>query len=239
MKTLPVKAKAFIAVVAVSSLAIMVRALLQWGQGHDYPRFLAYLVVASVAARLSVSLPKMKGTMSVNMPFILVALIELSLPEALLVAAVSTFVQSFWPESKQRSMVRTMFNVSVLVIAAQLTWQAMQAGSQNAALAIVLGTVTMLLANTMPVAGIIAITEATGVMQTWTQILRLTFPYYLLAGGIAGMVRLADHAMGWQMPLFILPAMFLVYRSYTMYFHQLSEFAQLQRPAAVAAKAGS
>lgn len=239
MSTLPAKAKGFILAVSVSSLAIFVAAMLKWNNTHDFPRFMAYLVVASIAARFTVSLPKMKGTMSVNMPFILVALMELSLPEALLVAGVSTFVQCFWPESKNRSAVKMVFNVSVLVIAARLTWEAMHAASYHAALAIVLGTCSVLIANTLPVAAIIGMTENKSVMKTWTQILQLTFPYYLLAGGIASIVKLAGYAVGWQVPLFILPAMFLVYRSYSAYFRQLGEVAVLPTPAAMGTSAGS
>ena len=239
MTTLSVKAKLLVAVVVVSSLAILGKALADWGQVHDYTRFLAYLLVAMIAARFRVSLPKMTGSMSVNLPFILVALVELSLVEALMIAAASTFVQSFWPESKKRNTVHVVFNVAVLVIAAHLTWLTMRTESQSAALAIVLGALTILIANTMPVAAIIAVTENGKLASIWMQILRLTFPYYLLAAGIAGLVKLANHAVGWQVPLFILPAMLLVYRSYTTYFHQLSDLATLRTSGAMAAKAGS
>ena len=239
MNTLSTKAKVLIAVVVVSSLAVLGKALLNWGQVQDYGRFAAYLLVAVVAARFKVSLPRMTGSMSVNLPFILLALIELNLTEALIIAAASTFVQCFWPESKKRNMVHVVFNVAVLVIAAQLTWLVMRTGTHNAALAIVLGAITVLIANTMPVAAIIAITESGQVGRIWTQILRLTFPYYLLAAGIAGLVKLANYAVGWQVPVMILPAMLLVYHSYTTYFHQLSDLAMVSGSAAMAARAGS
>ena len=239
MTTLSIKAKLLIAVVVVSSLAVLGKALSDWGQVHDYTRFAAYLLVAMIAARFRVSLPKMTGSMSVNLPFILLALIELSLVEALIIAAASTFVQCFWPESKKRNMVHVVFNVAVLAIAAQLTWLAMRAEAQNATLAIVVGALTVLIANTMPVAAIIAVTENGQAARIWMQIVRLTFPYYMLAAGIAGLVKLANYAVGWQVPLFILPAMLLVYRSYTTYFHQLSDFATMSGSGAMAAKAGS
>jgi hypothetical protein len=238
MTTLPSNAKVFIGAVVASGLVLFGKAMLSSNHVHDYPRFVVYLLVAMIAARCRVSLPKMTGSMAVNLPFILVALIELSLSDALIVAAASTFVQCFWPESKKRNMVQVVFNVAVLVISAQLTWWAMQAGGQqNAVLAIAAGAATILLANTMPVAAIIAFTEKAKITRTWSSILQLTFPYYLLAAGIAGLVRLANHSMGWQMPLCILPMMFLVYRSYTAYFHQMRESAEMQR--AMGARAGA
>jgi len=222
MKTLSSLAKAFVAVVAVAGFVLMGIAMFGWGAVQDYFRFASYLVVASFAARFRVSIPRITGSMAVNLPFIFVALMELSLPEALMVAAVSTFVQSFWPESKKRNLVQVVFNVGALVIASQATWLAMHRTSHSMVLAIVAGGMAILLSNTSLVAGVISLTEEAGFFRTWSNILQLTFPYYALAAGVAALVKLADHTVGWQVPLFILPAMFFVYRSYRMYFQHLS-----------------
>lgn len=238
MTTLPAKAKLFIGLVVASSAALFAGAMSHSSHLHDYPRFLTYLAVAIVAARFKVSLPRMTGSMAVNLPFILVALVELSLADAMVVAAASTFVQCYWPESKKRSMVQVTFNMAVLVISSQMAWWAMQAGHQSAVLAIAAGAAAILLANTVPVAAIIAMTENVNVGRTWANILQLTFPYYMLAAGIAALVRLANHTLGWQMPLFILPMMFLVYRSYTAYFQHMREFAGVPAGQTMAARAG-
>lgn len=222
MKSLPINAKAFVAFMALGSLAVFIKALLGWNGPHDLPKFLAYMVVAVAATRLKVSLPGMTSSMCVNLPFIMVALIELSLPEGLIIAGASTFVQSFWPESKKRSLVQVAFNVSVLVLAAQAGWLVMGHGLHNPALVIVAGSLAILVANTMPVAMIIAMTEAGKTLRTWFHIVQLTFPYYSLVAGIPALVKLANYAVGWQVPLFIQPAMFLVYRSYVAYFRQMS-----------------
>ena len=221
MKTLPSNAKALVIVAVVAGLAVLSKAMLSWGHPHDYPKFFAYLLVSVAATRFTVSLPRMSTSMSVNLPFILVALIELSLPEALVIAAVSTFVQCFWPQSKRRNLVQVAFNVSVLVLAAQSTWLILHHGFHNVALVIVSGTLTILVANTMPVAAIVAMTETGTAVRIWTNIVQLTFPYYSLTAGVAGLVKLAAYAVGWQVPLFILPAMLLVYHSYVFYFQQI------------------
>jgi len=235
MKNLPIKAWILIVAVAAAGVAVFGKAMLQWGQGHDYTRFAAYLAVAVVTARCRVTLPRMTSSMAVNLPFILVAVLTLSLPEALTIAAVSTFVQSFWPDGRKPDPVQVLFNVSVLVMAAQLTWWTLRFNFHNAALAVAACGVTILLANTVPVAAIIGVTENKKFGQTWLNIVQLTFPYYLAAVGLAGLVELANHAVGWQMPLFILPATFLMYRSFRTYFGQMSEAAP--GPRAVAARA--
>jgi len=239
MTTLPIKAKVLIGMVVLSGFAILGKAVLNGNQLHDYTRFASYLAVAVIAARFKISLPRMTSSMSVNLPFILVALLELSLGQALIVTAASAFAQSFWPEGKKRNLLQVAFNVSVLVIAAQLTWMMLQLDLHNTALVVATGACTIFLANTVPVAAIISFTEEAQISRTWTQILRLTFPYYLLAAGIAGLVKLANPVVGWQAPLFILPAMLLVYQSYAFCFRQMNESSALPRAAVMAAKAGS
>jgi hypothetical protein len=231
------KAKVLIGLAMLGCVIVLAKALVGWEPIHDYPKFLAYLAVAAAAARFRVSLPRMTSSMAVNLPFILIAVIELSLPEALLVAGVSTFVQCFWTKSEKRNLVQVAYNVSVVVLAAQSMWSTLRIGIHNAALAITAGACAVLLANTLPVAAIIAITEAGRMTRIWAHIVQLTFPYYGLAAGVAGLVKLADYAVGWKMPLFILPAMFLVHQSFRFYFRQMSEPAM--QPQAMSAKAGA
>jgi hypothetical protein len=163
--------------------------------------------------------------MAVNLPFILIAVLELNLVEALTIAAFSTFVQCFWPEGKKRNPIQIVFNVAVLVVSAHLTWMASRFGYRSIALQIIACTATILLANTLPVAAIIALSESKRVWATWMQIVQLTFPYYLVAAGLAALVKLAEHVVGWQIPLFVLPATLLMYRSFSTYFRQMSQAA--------------
>ena len=235
MKNLPIKAWILIVAVAAAGVAVFGKAMLQWGEVHEYLRFAAYLIVAVITARCRVTLPRMTSSMAVNLPFILIAVLTLSLPEALTIAAVSTFVQSFWPEGRKPNPVQVLFNVCVLVLAAQLTWLTLRLNFHNAALAVCACGLTILLANTLPVAGIIAATEDKNVAHTWLSLMQLTFPYYLVAAGLAGLVELANHAVGWQMPLFIFPATILMYRSFRTYFHHVSEATP--PPRAIAARA--
>jgi hypothetical protein len=235
VNALPTKAWILVAVVAAASVAMFGKAMLHWGEVHDYIRFGAYLAMAALTARCRVTLPRMTSSMAVNLPFILITVLTLSLPEALTIAAVSTFVQSFWPESRKPNGVQVLFNVCVLVMAAQLTWWTLRLNFHNVALAVSACGLTILLANTLPVAAIIAATERKKLSQTWLSIVQLTFPYYMVAAGLAGLVQLANNAVGWQMPLCILPATFLMYRSFRTYFRQMSEAAPA--PRALAARA--
>jgi hypothetical protein len=237
MTNLSTKTKILVGLVVFFGVGILVHVPLTWGR-PAYGRFLGTFLVALFAARLKVSLPRLTGSMSVNLPFILLALSELSLAEALLITGASTLVQCLWSENGQQKPIKTVFNVGVTLMAAQAAWLTMQATAPNSGLGLSLGALAYLLVNTIPVAAIIALTESGRLFGTWRQILQLTFPYFVLAAGVAGLAKLATHAFAWYIPLLILPLMFLVQRSYTLYFQTLRNNTGQQSAYAMAAGAG-
>ena len=62
---------------------------------------LAVLALAAVTSRMKVKLPGINGNMSVNLPFLLTAVVNLSAIEAVVVTCVSTVVQC-WPRKNAR-----------------------------------------------------------------------------------------------------------------------------------------
>jgi hypothetical protein len=222
MTILSAKTKILVGLVVLFGIGILLQVPLTWGH-PAYGRFLGTFLVALFAARLKVSLPRLTGSMSVNLPFILLALSELSLAEALVITGASTLVQCLWSENGQQKPIKLMFNVGVTLMAAQAAWFTMQATAPNSGLGFALGALAYLLVNTIPVATIIALTESGRLFGIWKQILQLTFPYFVLAAGVAGLAKLATHAFAWYIPLVILPLMFLVQRSFTLYFQVLRE----------------
>jgi hypothetical protein len=237
MTSLSTSAKILLGLVVLVAVGILAQIPLQWGH-PAYGRFTGTFIVALLAARLRVSLPRITGSMAVNLPFILLALSELSPSEALLITGTSTLVQCLWSESSQQKPVKIMFNVAVTLMAAQAAWLTMQATTPNSGLGLSLGALAYLLVNTIPVAAIISLTEGGHLIGIWKQILRLTFPYFLLAAGTAGLAKLATHAFAWYIPLMILPLMFLVQRSFALYFQTLRDSTQQKGIYAMAA-AGS
>src|SRR5213080_2155597 len=89
------RAKAFIGMVVLAGTAILAVGSLGF-HSADPARFLGYLAVALFASILKVSLPGITGTMSVNFLFILIGIVELTLPETMLIAWTATVFQCFW-----------------------------------------------------------------------------------------------------------------------------------------------
>jgi hypothetical protein len=237
MTQLSTNTKILVGFVVLCGLGILFQIPLTWGH-PAYGRFTATFLIAVLAARLKVSLPRITGSMSVNLPFILLALSELSLAEALLITGVSTLVQCLWSENSQAKPLKTMFNVSITLMAAQAAWFTLQATAPNSGLGLALGALAYLMVNTIPVAAVIALTESGHLFRIWKQILQLTFPYFVLAAGVAGLAKLASHAFSWYVPLLILPLMFLVQRSFMLYFQTLRD-TMTQKGAYATAAAGS
>src|SRR5690242_6655406 len=88
-------ARAFIAGLGLVCLAVFAFAFAHW-QVADPVKFVSYLVAALLASALKVGLPGIEGTLSVNFIFTQLGVLELSLPETLLIGLAGTVGQFYW-----------------------------------------------------------------------------------------------------------------------------------------------
>jgi hypothetical protein len=213
----------FIGAVATAS-CLTVASAIRLRQPMHYLQFFVIFALSVIASRLKLKLPGLTGNMSVNLPFILIAVVELSLLEALLIALASTVAQCFpkdggWPKASQ-----TLFNVSTMAGAVGMAGLIFQGRMPlptawvSGSLLLALAGATFFMAQTLPVAAIIALTEGGMMVRIWSSIVQLSFPYYVLSAGVASIVTTASQHWGWQVPLCVLPVMYGVYRSYQVYF---------------------
>lgn len=208
-------------------------------------RFVAFLVAACLAARLKIKLPGLTGTMSVNLPFILVAAAEMNSAEALAVGFISTFVQCL-PKGRKLNLVQAAFNCSTMVLAVTATRYIFASSSMafaisSPSLRLGVAAAGYVLANTVPVAIVIGLTEGAGIVRTWWEMLQLSFPYLVASAGIAGVTLTLAHEIGWQVPLAVLPIMAVIFLSYRRYFAATaaSEVANLRVESSGHAAAGA
>lgn len=181
---------------------------------------LALLVVTIIASRLSVKLPGVTGLMSVNLPFILLAVARLSTIEAVAIGAIAGLVQSY-PSKSGFQISKILFNTSNLAVTLVVTAFAFGKALNNPALAglalMVAGAVYMI-CNTLPVAGVINLTEGASFFAVWGSILQMTFPYFALSSALAAVAFGMSGRLAWQLAVAMLPIMFLVWNSYRGYF---------------------
>lgn len=190
---------------------------------------LAVLALAAATSRMKVKLPGINGNMSMNMPFLLTAIVNLSAVEAVIITCVSTAVQC-WPRQNAKLNPQQMaFNLSMMSFASATAsavfhsaWM-QQMHWSSFTLALVLATTTLFLGQTFPVAGIVAVAEGKSAGRTWRSVALLSFPYYVVSAGITSMVQAVSLHLGWELALAVFPVMYVIHRSYQLYFDGMAE----------------
>jgi len=233
----------FIGVMVLAAIASTAYASLASHTLHT-PYALAVLALAAATSRMKIKLPGIDGNMSVNLPFLLMAVVNLSALEAVMIASLSTMVQC-WPKLDAKfKPAQMLFNVSMMAFAtsvANLIWNAGWFGKgvwASEPLMLASATAAFFLGQTAPVAGIIKLAEGAAMRRIWLGIVQLSFPYYVLSAGMTSMVNLVSHHFGWQAALVVFPVMYGVHRSYRLYFGRAAEVlrtAPLARTASVGA----
>src|ERR1041385_2440294 len=89
--------------------------VLLWGflnfQHHDQLRFLSFALTAVLASVLKVRLPGVVGNVSLSALFVLIGIVNLSLPETLLIGTISMLVQCYWRTTGRPRAIQVLFNV--------------------------------------------------------------------------------------------------------------------------------
>ena len=214
------------AIVAIGAAATIVE-LTRW-QSQDLFRFLCYLALALFASRLKVSLPGISGALSVLFIFILFAIIELSLPEALFIGCSAILLQCLWNYRQRPKWHQVLFNVgsmAITVLAAGAVYHSdlLIRGHLEPALRLVVTATVFFIMNTFPVAGAIALTERRSLRRVWRECYTWSFPYYLLGALIAGAASAVNRHFGWQTALLGIPVVYLIYRSYYLYLGRMED----------------
>ena len=222
-------ARIYIAGMAVAALACFALSFFYW-HSSDPVKFVCYLIAALLASCFKVSLPGIEGTLSMNFLFTLVGVLEMSLPETLLIGLVSTLAQFYWRPARQLKPVQLVFNLSQVTLCGAAAYGAYQLVSHYvlrghwqglSPLALVAAAITHFLFGTAAMSAIIGLTEDKPVAGVWSESFLWLFPYYMVGAAIAGFVSFLNRHIGWQASLLVLPPIYLLYRSYRLYLGKL------------------
>ena len=234
--------KVFIGLMVFAAAALIGDAILQ-GQGWHPWLATALLLAAVGTSRLKVTIPGVKGNMSVNLPFLLMSVIALSATESILIACACAIMQTLPKDGGKLVPVRVLFNVSMMTFASGVSGLLFhqqvlnRLGWISAPLLMAVTTATFFLGQTLPVSVIVALTDGGAVRRIWANIAQMSFPYYVVSAGLTSMIQSVGQNIGWIAALLVLPVMYGIYRSYRLYFADTVEATS--RPMAVAATAGA
>src|SRR5262249_6758052 len=147
------------------------------------------LSLALLTSGWKVSLPSFRGTMSANFLYVLIGIVELSLAETLVIGCASVLLQYIWKARSRVRLVNSVFNVTSIAIAIQLTHLVFYSSFLKDAyfqfpFRLTLASTVYFVANTAPISFVIAATEHKKVIANWRECFFWSFPYYLVGAAI-------------------------------------------------------
>ncbi len=220
-------AKAYIGATILVGSAALAAALMTW-RSEQLLRFVFYLGCALLCSPLKVRLPGIGSTLSVNYLFILIGVTSLSLAQTAVIACGCTLAQCLWKPKRKPSIVQLLFNVASAGIASTCSYVVYHAAwvgvaGDNLPARLFLGSSVYFLVNTLSIAGVVALVERKRLWKIWHQNFFWTAPQYLVGAALAGAIRNCETYVSWQWSLLILPAVYLIFRSYRLYLSRLDE----------------
>jgi putative nucleotidyltransferase with HDIG domain len=212
---------AYLAVIIATGGTALLWCFANW-HTDDRPRFLSFLATALVASVLKIRLPGIDANISVSVLFILVSIVNLSLPEALLIAVSSALLQCLW--RGRPKLIHIGFSVCSMASAVFLSSWAYHYTAARIPELISLGvlTLTYFVANMFPIASIIALTGSKRLGEVWRGY-RFMPPYYFVGASLAWVIGTVPRAIQWELPFICLPLVYLVHRSNHTYVAQIEK----------------
>src|SRR5215831_2075962 len=218
-------ARVFIAGLSLAGSAFLVIGFTQW-QTRDPIKFACYLIAALLASAFKVTLPGVVGTLSANFLFTLLGILELSLPETLLIGLAGVLAQFYWKPVGRLKRVQLIFNLGQVTVSSAVAYGtyklvAVYILHAPGPLALLAAAIAHYACNTGATSTIIGLTEDKAPTKIWSELYLWSFPYYIVGAAVAGLVHFMNIRVGWQSSLLVLPPMYLMYRSYRLYLGKL------------------
>jgi putative nucleotidyltransferase with HDIG domain len=218
---------AYIGLVGALGAASLGYSLIHW-QTQDWARYAFYCAIALIASRMKVKLPGVTGTMSMNFLFVLVGVAELSLGETMVMGCLAMLVQCLLHTKLRPRPVQVVFSVASMacsIIAAYEAYhlQLARLHALEQPMMLLVAAAVFFFTNTFSIALVIALTEDKRVWTVWRDSYFWSFPNYLVGAAVALMISAASHVMGWQSSLLLLPILYVIYRSHSVYIRRLEE----------------
>ena len=225
-------AKLYVTALLVLGLCVLTMNFAHWHLA-DPVRFSAFFLFACAASIMKVAAPAMAGKMSFNFIFVLIALTDLTL-------AGNTVGRMRFRGYRMRLAVRMREQRCWRYSSASRIWQSRLpvrtphcitdfCSAAPIELRIVLATAAFYIANTFPMAGVIALSTQSAVLRVWKQNNLDSAPQYGLGAAMAcGFHEMTRHT-GWQIALLLLPVAFLLYRTYRLHLARAEDAASTRR----------
>jgi signal transduction histidine kinase/CheY-like chemotaxis protein len=185
-----------------------------------------YLFPGWLTSSMKVSLPAIRGTLSVNFLVVLLAIVELTEGETLVIACSSFALQYLWRTRERRDWIKVVFNITnaaVSVEAASYLFHApwMSGWRLEFPLLLALAVCAYFVVNTGSIAIVIGLSQGRPVRRVWMDCYFWSFPYYLVGASIVAVYSFVNRMVGWQAWVLVLPVVYFIYSAYRSYLGKL------------------
>jgi len=226
---MPIRASLYIAAVLALGCFALALEVARFSSA-DPIQFWLYFIVTVLTSGLKVRLPMVFATLSVNFLFILVGIVQFSLPEAMVIAAAGILVQCLWRPRSRPKPVKIAFSIASIcaaVVVAHYVFrlpllEQIGMGEQHP-IRLGLAALCYYVVNTGLVAGVIGLTENRSIYRTWRDTYFWVLPYHMAAASVAWLIVVLSHQEKWHAALVLFPLVYFVYRSYRMYLDRLEK----------------
>jgi diguanylate cyclase (GGDEF)-like protein/putative nucleotidyltransferase with HDIG domain len=184
---------------------------------QEWARFGVYLVAVLLSSGLKVSMPRGDRKLAFNLPFILLAVVQLAPQQAIALAALSSLVECLIGIRARFTFHQIVFNVANVMAATAAACKIFELGrghGLDVAPSLAIATLVYFFINTLTIAMVLAWSQGEGALKLWQREFLWYLPFYFVSGTLAILVALVGSHMGWLTALLLLPAIYSVYRAY-------------------------
>ena len=164
--------------------------------------------------------------MSVLFLFLLAGIVELGLPETLVIGVTGVVVQCFWHARLRPRPTQIVFSVADVILAITAAYYAYRAPSLpllylKIPIRLAIAATVFFVLNTAPIALVIALTEKKSIRRVWRECYRWSYAHYLVGAAMVGVFMFVNRTLDWQVWILILPVVYVIHRSYRLYLDRL------------------
>src|SRR6266478_3414428 len=105
----------YIASTIVLGTVLLFRSLWLWRSDHPW-LYMGFVTAALLTSAMKVSLPGIKGTISVGYIFVLFSVTRFSLPETTILAVAACLAQCLWKPRQRVKIVETSFTAATIAV---------------------------------------------------------------------------------------------------------------------------
>ena len=209
--------------------AVLITAIAAASSAGTWGLFVVFLAAVLLSSGFKVALPRGDGSMSLNFPFILFAIVSLSPLQVLLLGGISVAAQCRVRVTKVFTAVQIVFNVCNTMLAAgcaYVTYFALATHHVALGPALSAAAVSYFFWSTGSVATIIASQSDESPWKLWKAEFPWYLPFYLVGAALAATAHWLSVRFGWATSLLLIPVVYTFYRAYTAQTTRLKERQQ-------------